>query len=63
MRMETIFNPEETCKDLTIMLTSITADCDFCEASLFFEYLNMKNLEYSIMKKTHDENLWDATKE
>lgn len=50
----------ETCKDLTIMLTSITDDCDFCESSLFFRSLKMKNLEYSMMKKTHDENLWDA---
>lgn len=50
----------ETCKDSTIMLASITDDCDFCEASLFFESLGMKNLEYSMMKKTHDENLWDA---
>ena len=50
----------ETCADLTIVLISITDDCDFCKASLFFRSLKMKNLEYSMMKKTHDENLWDA---
>jgi hypothetical protein len=50
----------ETCKDLIIMLTSIADDCDFCESSLFLESTEMKNLEYSMMKKTHDQNLWDA---
>ena len=50
----------ETCKDLSIMLNSVVDDCDFCKSSFYFKSIEMKNLEYSMMKKTHDENLRNA---
>ncbi len=50
----------KTCENLTIMTTSIADDCDFCESSFNFKSIEMKNLEYSIMKNSHDKNLWNS---